>query len=100
MPGGVRGNRGSTGRPPLRLKEMLAKLRMDRKAQLALVRAARDETSGAAFKAAWTIATNYDEDAPAKKVEHSGSVNLRHEEAEQRFQAIVGIVNERKQLVS
>jgi hypothetical protein len=97
-PGNTGGKKGRSGRPPRKLKEMLAKLRMDTRAQLALIKAARD-SENPSFRTAWTIATSYDEEAPAKRVEHSGTIKMRHEEAEARFAEIVGIVNSRREAI-
>jgi hypothetical protein len=65
--GGTPGNKGG-GRPPKAFKNFLAELRNDPDAQDALARAAKDPALGS-FGAAWKLASEYDDDKPAKKIE-------------------------------
>ena len=67
-PGNTGGKPGRSGRPPKAFKDFLAELRRNSDAQGALARAAKDEKLRT-FGAAWGVATDYDDEKPAKKVE-------------------------------
>jgi hypothetical protein len=90
IPGAGGGPQPGSGRPKKAFTSFLKTVREDPEAQAAIERAAKDEKSRA-FSAAWGIITDYDEQRPGQKVEHSFSLT-----PEQRQERIADLLKTAK----
>lgn len=91
--GGTPGNKGG-GRPPKAFKDFLSELRRDPDAQDALEKAAKNPGSPA-FRAAWSIAAQYDDERPGEKLDHRFP-ELPASERQERVLTLLRKAKERK----